>query len=143
MLQLTNSRYVEGPLASVRNDSVYVTLYDVRAYRTNWGAVVLDTVSTATLGLPFTEISRVHLDRKNGFFQRLAPPLLKVGSAGYLALNLLNGNLFDPSFTDGKNLKKTGFAAGTFGLGFLLGRWLATDGFNKKNQRLVYVNLSH
>jgi hypothetical protein len=143
LLQLSTGRYVEGPLALVRNDSVYVTVYDIRFYRTNWGSVMQDTLSANNVGLPYREISRVFLNRKRSFFERSAGPLLKIGGAGYFALNLVNGNLFDPSLTDSKNLQKIGFSAGAFGLGILLSKLFATDGFSKAGENIVYVNLSH
>ena len=141
LLQLTNGSYLKGPVQSIRNDSVYVTLYDIRWYPTPWGSYAKDTISITIAGIKKDEISRIHLSRRRGFLQRIAGPLLMIGGAGYLVLNVLNGALFDLPITDSQNLRRIGTAAGAFGTDFLLNKLFAADGFSKKKHRIVYVDL--
>lgn len=141
LLQTTDGSYLEGPVEAVRNDSVFVKLYDIRRFPTIWGTYTIDTISTTVAGIRSEEIKRIHLNRRKSFFQRDVPPLLMIGGAGYLALNLLNGGLYNQSITDSKNIRRLETAAGAFGLGFLLNKLFSSDGFSKKSHRIIYVDL--
>lgn len=142
LLQTIEGTYLQGPIKTIRNDSVFVVLYDIRYLPTIWGGFVRDTVSTAVAGIRYDQISRVHLEKRRGFFLRAAPTLLMIGGAGYLTLNLLNGALDKQSVSDGKNMRRLGTAAGAFGLGYLLRKLFSSDGFSKKNNKIIYVNLT-
>lgn len=141
LVQLQNGQYLQGPVKTVKNDSLFVTLYDIRYYSTPWGTYVRDTITTTTAGVHYKDIKRVKLAHRRGFFQRASGPLLMIGGAGYLTLNVLNGALFDLPITDKKNVQRLGTAAGAFGLGFLLNKLFASDGFSKKKHQIVYVDL--
>jgi hypothetical protein len=141
LLQLNDGMYLQGPVTAVRNDSVFVTVYDIRRWPTPYGSYVTDTVTTTIVGVSYKNIMRVHLDERRGFFKRMSAPLLMLGGGGYLVLNLLNGAFYDLPITDSKNLRRIGIATGAFGLGFLLNKLFASDGFSKKKHHRVYVNL--
>lgn len=141
LLQLTNGSYLAGPVQAIRNDSVFVTIFDVRYYPTTWGTYVRDTIATIIAGMPFSEIRRVQLNRRRTFFQRSTGPLLMLGGGGYLVVNLLNGAFYDYPITDARNVRRISIAAGAAGLGYLFTRLFASDGFSKKKHQLVYVNL--
>jgi hypothetical protein len=141
VFQLNDGSYLRGPIQTIRNDSVYVTLYDIRYYPTTWGTYMKDTIATRIVGIRYKEISRIFLNRHRSFFQRMAGPLLMIGGAGYLTVNVLNGAFYHQPITDSKNLQRIGTAAGVFGLGYLFKRLFASDGFSKKNERIVYVDL--
>jgi hypothetical protein len=141
LVQLADGSYRGGPIQAIRNDSVYVTFYDVRYYPTTWGTYVKDTISTTVAGIHYKEIKRVHLYKRQDFIKRKSGPILMIGSTGYLALNLLNGALFSQPITDRKNVRTIGTAVGAFGLGFLLTKLFSTEGFSKKKHQLVYVDL--
>lgn len=142
LLQTNDGGYLQGPINAVQNDTVYLTVYDVRLYRTVLGSVLRDTITSTSVGVPYKSIRRIYLNKRRSFFQRSAGPLLMISGAGYFTLNVLNGALFDLPVTDQKNLKTLGIAAGAFGLGFLLNKLFATDGFSTKRTRIVYVDLS-
>ncbi|HEY1021159.1 MAG TPA: hypothetical protein VGE06_02545 [Flavisolibacter sp.] len=141
ILQQTNGTYLQGPVLAVRNDSIYVTVYDIRYYPTQFGTYVRDTISTTHVGIRHQEIQRIFLNPRRGFFKRMAGPLLMIGGGGYLVLNVLNGLAYEGSVTDSENLRKLGTAAGAFGLGFLLTKLFASDGFSTQKHRIVYVDL--
>jgi hypothetical protein len=142
VLQQTDGSYLNGPIQTIRNDSLFLLLYDIRYYPTAWGTYMKDTVATTLVGMHAREIRRILLTRRKSFLQRTASPLLMAGGAGYLAVNVLNGALFDLPLTDGKNLRRIGIAGGAFGLGFLFKKLFSSDGFSKKTYRIVYVDLS-
>lgn len=140
-LQLADGSYLGGPVQSIRSDSVFVTVYDIRYYPTVWGTYMRDTVAKTLVGLRYKDIQRIYLNRRRSFFQRTAGPLLMLGGAGYFTLNVLNGAFFDNSLADRKNVKHIGIAAGMFGLGYLLKKLFASDGFSTKRHHIVYVDL--
>jgi hypothetical protein len=141
LLQQTNGAYLQGPVKAIRNDSIYVTVYDIRYYPTQFGTYVRDTISTTHVGIRHPEIQRIFLNPRRGFFKRLGGPLLMIGGGGYIVLNVINGLAYDGSVTDSKNLRKLGTAAGAFGIGFLLTKLFATDGFTGSKHQIVYVDL--
>ena len=141
LFQLADGSYLKGPIENVRNDSVYVRVYDIRYYPTAWGTYMKDTVATTDIGIRYKEISRVFLNRRKTFFQRTAGPLLMLGGGTYLAVNLLNGAFYDLPLTDSKNLRRLGIAAGSFGLGYLFKKLFASDGFSSRKLHIVYVDL--
>lgn len=141
ILQLNNRSYLAGPIFNVRKDSVYITVYDIRWYPTTWGTYVKDTISTTIAGVHYKEIWRIHIHKRQDFIKRKSGPILMIGSAGYLILNVLNGAFFDLPLTDKKNLRKIGTAAGAFGIGFFLSKLFASDGFSKSKHQIVYVDL--
>lgn len=141
LFQTTDGSYLQGPVKAIRNDSLFILIYDVRPYRTMFGSVIKDTISVQTIGVHRKEIKRIHLSKKEGFFQRNTGPLLMIGGAGYFALNVLNGAIFELPITDKKNLRTLGIAAGAFGLGYLITKLFSSDGFSKGKHRIVYVDL--
>jgi hypothetical protein len=141
LIETTNGRYVEGPLAAIRSDSFYITVYDIRLLPTIYGSYIKDTVSTVLVGLRKDGINRVQLTRKAGFMQRTGAPLLMLGGASYFALNILNGAFFNDSIMSARNLKTLGISAGAFGVGFLIRKLFSSDGFSKKSHQIVYVDL--
>lgn len=141
LLQTTDGSYLEGPVNAVRNDSLFVMLYDIRRFPTIWGTYTIDTIASTVGGIRAEEIKRIYIHKRKGFLQSRVPPLLMMGGAGYMALNLLNGSLYSQSITDKKNVRRLGTAAGAFGLGFLLGKLFSSDGFNKRSAKIVYVDL--
>lgn len=142
LLQTTEYAYLQGPIKAVRNDSVFLTIYDVRMVQTTYGGFIRDTITTTVVGLSYKEIKRVYLNRRRSFTQRNGPNLLMIGGAGYFALNVLNGAYFGESLASRDKVKRLSISAGLFGLGFLLQKLFRSDGFSKPSQKIVYVNLS-
>lgn len=141
LLQLTDGSYLQGSIHAIRNDSLWVVVYDIRYLPTVFGTYVRDTIATTPVPLHYKDIRRIQVSQKQNFWQRISPPLLMLGGGGYLVLNVLNGALYRQRVTDRENLPKLGTAAGAFGLGFLFQKLFAQDGFSKKSHRVVYVDL--
>ncbi|MDB5209127.1 MAG: hypothetical protein JWR72_4202 [Flavisolibacter sp.] len=141
LLQTIDGGYLQGPIKAIRNDSIYITFYDIRSYPTTFGTYMRDTVAVYYPVVHYKEIKRIHINSRRRFLQTTAGPILMIGGAGYLALNILNGALYNQPITDKRNLRSLGIATGAFGLGYLINRLFSSDGFNKKSQQIVYVNL--
>ena len=137
-LQRNDGSYLQGPVQNIRNDSLFLTLYDIRAYPTPWGGYVRDTITTTIAAVPYKDIQRIHLNTRKGFFQRNTGLIMMLAGGGYLVINVLNGALYE---FDSEDAKRIGIAAGIFAIGFLLHKLMATDGFSKKKHHIVYVDL--
>lgn len=140
LLQTENWSYYEGPIAAIKNDSVFITLYDIRMMPTIYGGFIRDTISTTIAGINYRDIKRIHIKKHRSFFERQTGPILMIAGSGYIALNVLNRTFFPLS--ENGNIKKLSIAAGVFGLGYLANKLFASDGFSKKKHQIVYVNLS-
>jgi hypothetical protein len=142
LLQTKQGDYLQGPIKSIRNDSVTVTVYDIRVYPTIWGTRIKDTVAVYNISNHYQQIRRIFLSPHQSFFRRNTGSLLMIGGAGYLALNVFNGSIFSLPVTDEKNTRKIGISAGDFAMGFLFNKLFRWDGFTTKKHRIVYVDLS-
>src|SRR5215218_2915444 len=141
LFQTNNGSYVQGPIKMIRNDTIFILLYDIRSFATNFGTLVRDTISVQTLAVNYKEIKRIGLSIRRNFLQRTVSPLLMIGGAGYFTLNLLNGTFFSSSVTSEEKLRTAGIAAGLFGIGYLINRLFSSDGFSKAKHKIVYVDL--
>lgn len=64
LLQLVDGSYLDGPIQAIRNDSVFVTLYDIRRFPTTFGTYVTDTIAVTVIGFHHNEIQRIQLVKK-------------------------------------------------------------------------------
>ena len=142
VLQTTYGSYLSGPVKAIRNDSVFISVYDIRYLPTVYGTYVKDTISTTIVAVKKDEIARVLIQKRRNFLHRTVAPLAVIGGAGYFTLNLLNGTFFDNSVSADKKWKVLGISLATFGVGYLVQKLFSSDGFSKKNHRIVYVDLS-
>ena len=141
LFQTNDGGYVQGPIKMIRNDTVFILLYDIRLFPTTIGTLVRDTISVQTISVNYKEIKRIQLSGKPGFLQRTVGPLLMIGGAGYVVLNVLNSATSGLPVTDEENLQRLGIAAGVFGVGFFLTKLFSSDGFSKSKHQIVYVDL--
>ncbi len=141
LLQTIDGAYLQGPIKAIRNDSVYVTFYDIRSYLTTFGTYIRDTVAVYYPVVHYKEIKRIHINSRRRFLQNATGPILMIGGAGYLGLNILNGTLYNQPITDKRNLRSLGIATGAFGIGYLIKKLFSSDGFNKKSHQIEYVDL--
>lgn len=141
LLETHGGGYFQGPISAIRNDSLFVTIYDVRLFPTTFGSYIKDTISIVVMGFATREIKRIQLNQKSSFIQRTGAPLLMLGGAGFFAVNVLNGAFFNRSVTDPENLRNLGISVGAFGLGYLIRKLFSNDGFTKSSHRIMYVDL--
>jgi hypothetical protein len=53
--------YVEGLIKEIMNDSVFVSIYDIRTFITSLGVNMIDTVTSYILGVCYKEIVRIKI----------------------------------------------------------------------------------
>ena len=141
LFQTNDERYIQGPIKMIRNDTVFILLYDIRMFPTTIGTLVRDTISVQTISVNYKDIKRIQLENKAGFLQRTVGPLLMIGGAGYIVLNLVNSATSGLPITEEENLQRLGIAAGVFAAGFFLTKLFSSDGFSKPKHQIVYVDL--
>ena len=141
VLETTDNTYLQGPIKIIRNDTVVITQYDVRLYRTPYGSVMRDTITSSNIGIYYKDIKRILLNQKTSFLQRTFSPLLMLGGSGYFAITALNGAFYSSSTTGNERIKKLGISAGLFGLGYFLQKLFTSDGFSQKRHQIMYVDL--
>ncbi|MEO6315667.1 MAG: hypothetical protein ABIU63_16670 [Chitinophagaceae bacterium] len=136
--QTFDKRYAAGIISAIRNDSVFVTAWDIRPMYTSLGIPMADTVGTYTSGFHFKEIQTVDVSNKMKLQQLTPGRILIIGGAGYALLNLINGAYLHESITSSKNLKSLGIAAGAVGTGMLTNYLLRKS----KKYRVEYVHMN-
>ena len=130
---------VDGWINRIKNDSVFVKIYDVRRYGTAWGSVILDTVGSSVVPFYYKEIGRIKIFDKRRFNRMKIGKLLAIGGAGYLLLNLANGAYLEESVISKDNVQSIGIALGAVASGMFLNRFYKPDNFSRKRHRIVYV----
>lgn len=131
---------VSGVVRTIRNDTVYLYVYDARKYPTRLGNFFIDTVAIYTIAVHYKDIRNVAITKRGkAGLVRLSRVLL-YGGAGYIALNLINGAYLQESIRDKQNLKNLGIAAGVFTTGFIVRQLFKEKRFSRR-QRIEYVRL--
>src|SRR5690606_27689669 len=57
----TDGYYVEGDIDMIRDDSVFITSYDVRAIPNRWGVNTIDTLATYHSAYDYREIGSIRI----------------------------------------------------------------------------------
>lgn len=137
---LTSSGNVnEGIITQIRNDSVILRNINIRQMYTNYGGVLLDTVSFIT-AWHYKEIARVQIFRHRGLAYNRVSGLMMVGGAGYFILNVVNGLYRGENLGDKDYIVTLSSSALVFGAGWLLKRH-SPNNFSRKNYVIRYMNM--
>lgn len=133
--------YVSGPIEAIKNDSVFVKIYDIRTFATNLGFAMVDTISTYIAGFHYKDIRKIRLFNKERFIRSKIDKLLIIGGAGYFILNVVNGAYFNEPITDKKNLRSLAISLGAVGTGLLINKFFKVSNFSTGKHKIVYVNM--
>lgn len=139
--ETTNNSFAEGYINIVRDDSLFLTTYDIRAVPTRWGFTVVDTIAQYRSEFGIGEISRIQVKKRQGFVRGALDNTLMLGGAGYFLLNIANSDYLSAPLDSRKSLQTLGISAGAFGAGFLLKKKLKDGRYTLKRHRIVYVRL--
>lgn len=143
-IQLTTieGRGFEGWITQIRNDSVFIKVYDIRTLPTQFGTTMVDTVGSFQFGLPYQNIFRIEVKDRNSFNFITNGTIFMIGGLGYAALNVINGAYLKEPLTDSQNLTSLGIALGVAGAGYLLNRIDHHKKNTGKKYKIVYVRMS-
>jgi hypothetical protein len=141
LFQAKDGEYIEGPIAKIHHDTVYVSIYNIQKLPTSLGNYVFDTLNTFTIGTNYKDIRRVSVYKKRGKLRRDVGVLMIVAGATYAVLNILNGAFSNLPITDPENLKKLGISAGLVAAGFINNKFFPPNSFSGKKNKIVYISL--
>jgi hypothetical protein len=133
--------YVEGYIDLIRDDSVFITSYDIRAIPNAWGVTSIDTLTTYHSAFDYREIATVQVSTRKRFNALRADRLLMDAGAGYFLLNLVNSNYLKEPFGNSTNIATLAISAGVFGLGLFLHTMGRDPRFSGKRDKIVYTRL--
>ena len=134
-----NGELIDGPIKTIRNDSIFITTYYTTNVTTFLGTTVTDTVATYTLGFHYKDIASIQIYERFGFLRGKLDKLLMIGGAGYIALNVINSAISSPS--QPINIKDISISAGVFGIGFLIHKLFPDDKFSRKCHEIDYIKV--
>ncbi len=139
---------VNGEIISIRNDSIFVKVVNVRTMRNDLGSLFRDTINTYIVQDHYKSIRKIMLfdrlyNRKN-FGMEKVEQILYLGGAGYLVLNLFNGSFTNEKLTSKKNLGRLGISLGALGTGLFLRKIIRieNDFSSPRRHRIHYVNMN-
>ncbi len=131
---------VSGVIEDIRSDSVFIVLHDVRRYQSYLGVPAFDTVATYTVPLHYKDIKSVMVSKRSRAGLVLLGNMMLYGGGGYIALNVINGGLYNQSVGGKENLRKLGIAASVFLTGFIARKHFKATRFGR-HQKIVYIKL--
>jgi hypothetical protein len=141
LLQTVNGIYIEGPVKAIQNDSVFITIYDIRSYPTPQGGRMIDTVSSYVSGMHYKEIQRIQVYKRYRPIRGKIGKILKFGGAGYFALSLLNGFYTNGELNKDGNMKYVLIPVAAIGTGVLIDKLFPVSNFSGKKHTIIYVKL--
>jgi hypothetical protein len=125
-----------GYIKKIARDSVWVEYHEILKGYSAFGGVVLDTMTFEARRFAMNNILSIHKEEQR--LEQAAPAvLLKIGSAGYLSLHIINGLIQHQSIS----LKKVGIAAGAYLAGVLISKLHKENYYIGKRYRLQYISL--
>jgi len=136
-----NGMTVDGTIIAMRNDSVFVSIYDIGNIPTNMGVMVTDTIATYHVGVSYKEIKCVEVYTRRHFLRGNIGKILMLGGGGYFALNVINSAVLHEPVFEQSNVKNLGIALGVFAVGYVSNRLLRENPFSKKGDKIVYINM--
>jgi hypothetical protein len=133
---------VNGPIISIRNDTVSVRVYDIRPIANPFGLLYYDTVGSNVVSNHYRDIQRIRIYVRRTFLGEKMEQIMLLGGAGYAAINILNGAYFGKSFTESKNLRRLAIPLAAFATGLILRKVIRVENyFSTKRHRIIYVRL--
>ncbi len=138
-----HGKHIEGYIQRIKNDSVWVTGYNIQIIPTRLGVTMVDTASVYVTKTFYKDIKSIYINKKAKRIPMLLSKILLFGGGGFIALNSANHLLHGDGrlYTQKKNyqrLARAGVAAVTGLAGYLFFR---KTGFSRKHHEIVYINL--
>ena len=135
----TDGSYVDGDIEMIRDDSLFITSYDIRAIPNRWGVNSIDTLATYHAAYGFNEIGSVRISDRTKLSAISLDKLLMDAGAGYFILNLVNSDYLKEPFGSSKNIATLAISAGVFGTGLFLHTVKKDRRFSGRRHKIVYI----
>lgn len=143
IFQLKSKDYVNGWIENIKDDSLFIRIYNRQTFMTPMGFTVLDTVSIYLKPFYYKDISRVKIYYRRRFIRSKIDRILIGLGAIYFVTNLINAAYHKTSVTDPENLKRLGISLAAVGTGILMRKKVidVDNHFSTKRHRIEYVNM--
>lgn len=116
--QYVTTQWIDGRIKRITNDSIFLNCFITRQVFNQFGFPTPDTSWIGPVNIHVSEIIGMPGNRfRSGMFTNGS--LLKIGSAGYIFLNLFNSLENGEAVFASNNLRNIGIAAGVFLMGHL------------------------
>jgi hypothetical protein len=117
--QFSNKQWITGYVKDIIKDSLLIDMFIVRRYVNQLGVFAVDTGKAGLLKLHVKEIYAVPT-RKRSRSLFATGGLYQIGSAVYVALNIINSLIRNEQVFSQQNSKQIAIAAGVFAFGTVL-----------------------
>lgn len=143
IFQLKSKDYVNGWIENIKNDSVFVRIYNRQAFMTPMGFSVFDTVRIYLKPFHYKDISRVKIYYRRRFIRSKIDRILIGVGAIYFLTNIINGAYHKTSVTGTENLKRLGISLTAIGAGIIMRTKVidVDNHFSTKRHRIEYVKI--
>ncbi len=133
---------LSGSIEEIRNDSIFVKMYNIVFVPTQFGTTAIDTLGSNIIGVNYREIQRIDLGKRDAFGFVKKGTVFMIGGLGYIALNLINSGYLGESVSDPENLTSLAIAAGVAIAGLTLNRIYNYHKRNGMLYRIKYINMN-
>jgi hypothetical protein len=143
IFQLKTKDYVNGWIENIKNDSIFLRIYNRQTFMTPMGFTVLDTVSIYLKPFYYKDISRVKIYYRRRFIRSKLDRIFIGIGAIYFATNIINGAYHKKPVTSPENLKRLGTSLAAVGAGILMRTKVidVDNHFSTKRHRIVYIKM--
>ncbi|HEX7754815.1 MAG TPA: hypothetical protein VF421_05720 [Niabella sp.] len=139
----TDGYSYEGPIAAIAKDSVFITFFTTTSYRTLFGNIVTDTLSSKTIPFFYKDIKMIYIVKSGGRQSILVPVggAMALGGFSYDIVNIVNGSRDDPPVFKGKNLTRLGISTAVAIAGVFITKKSMKNARAKNHYKIVYINM--
>lgn len=117
--QFSSGQWLDGIIRSIRNDSILIEQIRLEQVANRFGFATIDTARFGLMKFHVSEIYGMPKNDNAGIFTNGA--LLKVGSIGYILLNIANTLIHHEQLFSAVNATRLGVAGAVLLTGILLG----------------------
>jgi hypothetical protein len=136
-LQARDGEYYSGFIKKIANDSVWIEQREVIKGYTAFAGAILDTMTFEARRISVSDIASIHKEKQR--LEQTAPSiLLKLGSAGYISLHVINALILHQS----ASFKKIGIAAAIYLAAVMVNAVHKENYYIGKKFSLQYVSLA-
>ncbi|MDI3320141.1 hypothetical protein [Pinibacter soli] len=127
-----------GPVDTIRDDSIFVRMYNIRVMPTQFGTTIIDTAGSNVRGVNYKDIQKIDVGKKESFVFIKNGTLFMIGGLGYIALHLINGAYLHES----PNGASIAIAGGVAAAGFIMNRIYHSRKKHGKLYKIEYIHMN-
>jgi hypothetical protein len=132
-----------GTIVAIKNDSIFVRMYDIRLVMDAYGLRHLDTLGSYMVANKFSEIQKIKIYNRKNFTVTKIEQIAITGGVGYIALNIFNGAYLNQPITSSQNLKRLSISAAAIAFGIFIKKFFRMEDFYSTGKnKIEYVRMN-